>query len=51
VYKGVTVDQVAFFERDADSLDLELFRVEVDDVQILQLDRIADGRRVVNVYD
>jgi hypothetical protein len=48
---GLLVDQAAFFEWDYNLLVLEIFRIEIDDVHIVYLNRIADGRRVGNTHD
>ena len=45
------VDQAALIERDADLLVFEACRVEVDDIHIQHLYRIADSRRIRNSQD
>ncbi len=48
---GLLVDQAAFFEWDRNFFVLEISRIEVDDVHIQDLHRIADDGRVGNAHD
>ena len=50
-YIAPLINQAALFEWDGDSLDLEKFCVEVDDVLIQHLYLIGNSRRICQVHD